>query len=382
MIKQHLCKFIFIFFIIEFTVFFSFFHPVTSLSPTPGTRVGHGMVFDEESNDIILFGGIHENFDTELLENMWFYNLETEEWRSESYNPSPSSRFNFAIIYLSGNNAFLLFGGKNVSNRAILGDTWIFNISLNEWKKIESVQSPDVGCDMKMQFVETADTVILFGNYKGGLPQTSPYFWQFNLSSLQWEPVISTNLPTIRYGHSISYNSNNNKLYIFGGESVEITNDLWEYDILSKNWTKIIKDDCPTPRYLHVSNYIADSNILIVFGGNTDTPQEHLLGDTWMFNFSSNEWRNLSLIESPSARCCSSMVYSPISHDLFLYGGLDANYQSGLDDLWQFDSSDLKWIIIPSENKTIAGYPISLIIIIPFLVIIYFLIKKLMRRNL
>ena len=46
----------------------------------PGMRSGHTMVYDPNNEALLLFGGIRDNNDRTPLENLWQYDLLTNNW--------------------------------------------------------------------------------------------------------------------------------------------------------------------------------------------------------------------------------------------------------------------------------------------------------------
>ena len=70
-----------------------------------------------------------------------------------------------------------------------------------------------------------------------------------------------------------------NKIYLYGGVSSKIYNELWTYDIDTNKWDKIIYDEKedPTPRKGHTSLII--KNTIFIYGGESskDTTSEDLV---------------------------------------------------------------------------------------------------------
>ena len=70
-----------------------------------------------------------------------------------------------------------------------------------------------------------------------------------------------------------------NKIYLYGGVSSKIYNELWTYDIDTNKWDKIIYDEKedPTPRKGHTSVII--KNTIFIYGGESskDTTSEDLV---------------------------------------------------------------------------------------------------------
>ena len=79
-----------------------------------------------------------------------------------------------------------------------------------------------------------------------------------------------------------------NILYIYGGFSSRIYNELWMFDLEKNIWTKMpipVKDD-PTPRKNHTSIIIKD--ILFIYGG--EIPKERPYEDLITYNLTTNRF--------------------------------------------------------------------------------------------
>ena len=58
----------------------------------------------------------------------------------------------------------------------------------------------------------------------------------------------------------------------------------------------------PGVRSAHVMVYDTENEISVLFGGFTLEGGIHSLSDTWTYDYSTNTWTELSLIDSPPAR--------------------------------------------------------------------------------
>ena len=73
-----------------------------------------------------------------------------------------------------------------------------------------------------------------------------------------------------------------NKIYLFGGVSSKIYNELWTYNIDTNKWDKIIYDEKekPIPRKGHTSVII--KNTIFIFGG--ESPKDATYEDLVTYN--------------------------------------------------------------------------------------------------
>jgi len=318
---------------------------VQAYTPYPGPRSGHNMVYDPNSNEIILFGGIIKNGDRTPLPNIWRYNFINKTWREIIPGLSPSPRFNHKMVYIASNHTMMLFGGLNTTNHAWLGDTWFFNPQTDEWVNKIPVVSPPKRSDTTLIYDSLENRVLLFGGYDNGLRYDD--LWEYNITMNNWTELTAVIKPTARYGLSLICNNMSNKIYLFGGRCSIYNNDLWNYNQSSLSWDLISTATQPPGRYWHCWFYVPDLNIGFLFGGtNTE-----ILGDTWFFNFSSLEWVDQTTEPSPSPRLLSSMVYNTYDKRIYLYGGLGGYSITNFGDFWTFNFVSNRWEQIQSSSN-------------------------------
>jgi hypothetical protein len=92
----------------------------------PATRREHAMVFDDNENRVVLFGGMTSTL-VEGASNDRHLG-DTWEWDGDRWlqrqNMGPQNRNSHALAYDSGRKRIILFGGA-IAN-TLLGDTWEF----------------------------------------------------------------------------------------------------------------------------------------------------------------------------------------------------------------------------------------------------------------
>lgn len=169
--------------------------------------------------------------------------------------------------------------------------------------------------------------------------------------NLEWSKFESTaSKPTPRFDGTISYNSQDRKLYLFGGtDETGDVNDLWSFDFGTSTWTKLQPGGTlPRPRHGHTLNYDARRNHLLVVSGQANS----LFGDVWAYDVAANSWRELSPTGAgPSARYGHSVVLDAKRDRLILSHGFTSE-RGRFDDTWAFDLNTRRWSnITPTGAK-------------------------------
>ena len=122
---------------------------------------------------------------------------EINEWVSKAPVPNPSARKSFAMANVYGTDNIMLFGGNDGSN--VLNDTWIYNLTDNEWVKKTVTEKPLNKEGHAMAAVYKTDKVVLFGgNYY--MDDT----WVYDLGDNIWTQKNPANKPTGRLYHAMA----------------------------------------------------------------------------------------------------------------------------------------------------------------------------------
>lgn len=229
---------------------------------------------------IWLFGG-YNAYNT-LLNDLWKYNLYTNQWTWVAGNDQPNrpgvygqqgvfapqntpgARDNPAVTQTNGR--FYLHGGKgfnNTANAGMLNDLWVFNPQKEQWSWVGGSKALN----------------------KAPVHETSGFL----------EPDVR---PGARRLHRMSADKYGN-LWLFGGHtSLGTLNDLWKYDRANKQWSLISGSALANEsgvygskgvfnpannigaRHLFGMHFLSNNQLLIFGGlGNNMT-----LNDVWMFN--------------------------------------------------------------------------------------------------
>lgn len=264
-----------------------------------------------------------------------------------------------AVSWKDNDGNFWFFGGIGLGLYTIpapLADLWKYKVSTNEWTWVKGSRQPSVS-----PVYGTRGTAAV-NNTPGGRKM------------------------------SASWTDTNGNLWLFGGSSSALLNDLWKYDIVSNQWTWMNGDNTGNVHGQYGVQAVSSATNkpgartnavcwadktgnLWLFGGNgyAASGTSDRLGDLWKYNISSNEWtwmKGDSVIQSlsvygekgvssvsnkPGARIGSSSWIDG-ADNLWLFAGL--GYASGyglLNDLWKYSTSTNEWVW--QNGDSTAGHP-------------------------
>lgn len=156
-----------------------------------------------------------------------------------------------------------------------------------------------------------------------------------------WQPEH----PGVRNGHRMIFHEGIGKVFLFGGANErEVLGDLWTLG--HDRWEKLTSNG-PSPRTFPSMSYDPDQNRIIIFGGNkvlfgASKDSSTFLNDTW--EWKDSKWNRIQVNEQPSPRAEASIIYDKGRKRFVLYGGyrFDKHQQTvRLCDTWVFENN--KW---------------------------------------
>lgn len=106
-------------------------------------------------DQILLFGGIDPGFST-VFNDTWVYDLSDNNWTLKNPSTSPAARFNHAMASV-GADQVALFSGDGAGN-----DTWLYDLSDNNWSLKNPPASPAAVSGHAMSNIGD-DKIVLFG---------------------------------------------------------------------------------------------------------------------------------------------------------------------------------------------------------------------------
>jgi N-acetylneuraminic acid mutarotase len=316
--------------------------------------------------------------------------------------PQPSRRANFSMTALTSGE-MLLFGGEvllDENTTVVYNDLFKWNVERNEWKQIESLNTPPPRCSH--QAVQFQDKLYVFGGEYGTIDQFYHYrdFWELDLKTNMWKEVEATgDWPSARSGHRMIIWRN--YIILFGGfyeamREVRWYNDLYFYSITEHRWIQInYKTNAmlPKPRSGHQMFVHQGEDLIYIFGGYSKEKQSSSGGgggggskqesviheDMWVLNLKplianvANvrtgllDWNKLAWQriarkgETPSPRCGS--VVTVYKNKALLFGGVydvegprHSIFSTFYNDLFAFDMDRRRWYKLGlKEKKKVSG---------------------------
>ncbi|MFA6569858.1 MAG: kelch repeat-containing protein [Bacteroidota bacterium] len=232
-------------------------------------------------NKVLLFGGLYES---DYYNDTWIFDLDSLKWTEITPQKIPNRRRSHSLTQLSEGKVVLFGGDTIVANYA--SDTWIFDITTNNWKclPITQFQPRPPECEGGMIAPIDSGKILFYGGWDAGLLDET---WLLDYDETKWKKIepISKSIPI---SNSSMVNINKKQVVFFGGHtSMGHDNDLWLFDLNDTTWKNINTTIRPGGRYRHSIVKIGTNKVLL-FGGN-ELEVGHLYNDTWLFILLPNE---------------------------------------------------------------------------------------------
>ncbi len=232
----------------------------------PRARSNHAMVFDQEHEATVMFGGfVPGSLYGPLQRDTWKWN--GERWEAVPFNGAPSIRLSMAMVYDTSRQVAVLFGGAYYTSP--FGDTW----EMKDWAwKQKATEGPAPRSDHAMAYDEERRVTVLFGGKAPNKFYGDTWEWDGNF----WTKKSETG-PRARVGHAMAYDAIRKKTVLFGGSDQTGVYDgkTWEWD--GSAWTQLAIDG-PTPVIGHTMVFDRLHRNVMLFGGSNAMPY----ADVWL----------------------------------------------------------------------------------------------------
>ncbi|HEU0292931.1 MAG TPA: kelch repeat-containing protein [Anaerolineales bacterium] len=299
-------------------------HP--SINPPP---LAHsGFVYDTNSNEGVVFGGIFKDM---WSDETWIWN--GNDWHKADVAHKPPAREKVAMAYDEVRDKIIIFGGS--MDKTVFDDTWEWDGKT--WQLLKPVHTPPARCCHAMAYDSMQKKVLLYGGWNHITGEFFNDTWAWD--GKDWTQLPSGNVP-LSAAHMLVNFSSVNKLVAVPSSTFANT---WEWD--GDSWNETLSHPLPS-RADGRSAYDSQYKRVVLFGGIENS---NFLNDTWVFD--GQTWNLLNVSSAPSPRYAHIMFYDVKRHSIILFGG--AGKESLLGDTWELRlPQDLSAVIIVDKTAT------------------------------
>lgn len=265
----------------------------------------------------------------------------------------PSPRFGHRMVYDPLNERVLLFGGAVFEDRyTFFDDLWSYDYATNTWTQIEDGSGPRGRFNFMMVYLPVHHQLFLFGGFSANdrLSDT----WIYDITDNRWFQIRPENSPSPRSDAAIAYDPKNDVVILHDGYCRDDSHpqDTWVFDFDSIDWTQMSPEDSPQPQYGHHMIHDTRNRMLVMYGGHWSTPgtSRHGYSDgVWTYDYPTDTWTKIDEATTPPGRYWHNLAYDSDAGKMVVFGG-SAGGDLMRDDTWVFDASIGTWERLDSEG--------------------------------
>lgn len=239
------------------------------------------------------------------------------------------------------------------------------------WTNESPFISPGPRSEAALVYDPPTDKFVLFGGLTDDGDNLNDT-WSYDYQTNSWQNKSPVKHPDYVLGPAYAYDSVDEVMLLFPcvDAAFTVTNQTWSYDASMNEWKDLAATNSPSFRFYCSGAYDSESDKFVVFGGGDLS--DNLYNETWSYDLTSNTWAMMPPAYSPAPALISSVVYDSESDRIILFGGLlDSMGNLGLlNETWSYDLNTNSWTKMtpnagPSERFGISAVydPISDLVI-------------------
>jgi hypothetical protein len=260
-----------------------------SLAMSPGGSSGGDMTYDSR-RDLSILSVISDDFST--LQT-WAYDANADTWTRLA--DGPRNMVGQRIVYDSESDRIIMFGGFDFSTFKLVDEIWVYNYDKDEWMNMpQSRVHPQARNFHGMVYDSKADRVVVWGDWQRNYtPATDESIWTYDFNTNAWQKFEhKKDGPAVRDYIMLAYDAKADKIIMYGG--YDFGNDeTWIYDLNTNAWQQKQPVNNPGIISRYGMLYVKDVNRTILFGGQDGATYFQYKGDTWSYNLKANKWVNM-----------------------------------------------------------------------------------------
>lgn len=294
----------------------------------PSARRNTAMVWSDEANGVILFGGLSPldsaNLRYEFGDTWKFIG---HRWVRVYPAQAPAPRYGHAMVYDSNRDRIVLFGGA--AGETSFDDTWVFENG--NWTRLAPPTSPPGRRFPGMAYDSVRDRVVLYG---GGVTGGRLFdTWEFDGTT--WR-LIRAEGPQVE-NPALVYDAARNEVLMLGTAAGSVV--MYRYG--SGEWSRITPEKLPACVTQAQMVYRPDSRTVLTYGGSCAFGVSN---DTMVWN--GQNWTELTLARAAGSLFGYGLAHDPTRNMTVLYGGA-----STFESDFTFRLSGNRWVVISNLHE-------------------------------
>ncbi len=250
-----------------------------SPATSPPGRLGAGMAYDPQHQQVVLFGGETAVGNT-FFDDTWTWNGTT--WTQQQPSLSPTARLGAAMAWDGAQKRMILFGGFG-DGAVFFADTWSWDGST--WTElvanfVTEGAGPQPRAGAMMADDGANQTVVMFGGATATGVLGDTWIWYDGAGAGHWAQASTVASPAARGGGTMAYSPSAQAPVLFGGATAgnALLSDTWTWD--GGGWSQATPSGQPPARQNGVMATGPGGGVVMVGGQESGG----ILGDTWTWS--------------------------------------------------------------------------------------------------
>jgi hypothetical protein len=343
------------------------------ISIRPEARGAHSMAFDPHNGVAVIFGGFAMSGGWHYLGDTWVYSYTENSWTSLTLTPSPSARSNHAMVYCNETNEIILYGGQGQGGNPT--NTWSFDCDTQTWFQVMTATNPGVHHSLAMAYDSQENVVILFGGFgDDGLERDDT--WKFDCSTREWTELHPSSAPLARYGHVMVYDESIRQTVLTSGNTATQghQHDTWAYNTSANTWTELTPTGTPDRLKWPSMTYDSVNQKCILFGGQIG---DYAVNRTWVYDGQTNTWLRHYPNVAPGNRINTGLAFDSLNGVTILFGGVVIDGVQ-YDDTWTYSYEGDVWTNMETTSTGVDPLPL---VLVPLAIVAVVLVILVLRRR-
>ncbi|MHA1200313.1 MAG: Kelch repeat-containing protein [Candidatus Heimdallarchaeaceae archaeon] len=274
----------------------------------PVARTFHAMIYDSVNDRVIIYGGTKGTTYDDWRHDMWEYDYNTDTWTIIDKTNRPFGRYSTDMVYDSESNTIVSFGGSDVQD-VVSNETWLYDYATEMWTEADPSTFPIERNYHTMTYDSESDRVIMFGGEliadasPTGENQLFNDTWAYDVNLDIWTNITPAVSPLPRMGCDMAYDIENDMIIMFGGythlDPTGFEDEVWSFDYNTLTWTEM-NPTVELRRRHHKMVYDSESDLIVLFGGSEGNNPLVYLDETWVYDFNADTWTMMTGPEETS----------------------------------------------------------------------------------
>jgi len=268
----------------------------------------------------------------------------------------PSSRYGCRLVYDPVNERLMMFGGTySGTSPQVYDDTWTFDWDTESWRLLEVEPHPPQRMDYGIVYVPELEGFILFGGWNMGGRLGD--MWLFDCASQTWTELHPAAAPEARTSMGFCLDEAKGVVVLYGGYTDDLPDmgDTWLYDYSTNTWTEAAPETSPPSMYGCEMIYDPSTQAALLFGGHYyENDRDFFISTVWEYNAAADTWADRQTQSGPSERYWQNTAYNNQDGTVIIFGGRRLGSQ--YDDTWLYSPGDDGWTRLNVAHRPQARF--------------------------